>query len=103
MTECTCEHYVVDYSDPEQYHSENVDREGDPKCPVHGCIWAEPTCPDCGHTVPIVHSRGREELHWARHAVTGSLTSSDGPECENSGSEWEDEGTTSWTPGNQGW
>lgn len=35
MAECTCEHYVVDYSDPERYHPENVDREDDPSCPVH--------------------------------------------------------------------
>jgi len=33
---CTCQHYVVDYSDPERYHDENVDREDDPNCPVHG-------------------------------------------------------------------
>lgn len=33
---CTCRFYVVDYSDPERYHQENVDREGDPNCPFHG-------------------------------------------------------------------
>jgi hypothetical protein len=33
---CTCTHYVVDHSDPEPYHPENVDREDDPNCPVHG-------------------------------------------------------------------
>lgn len=33
---CTCTFYVVDYSDPERYHPENVDREGDPSCPFHG-------------------------------------------------------------------
>lgn len=33
---CTCAHYVVDYSDPERYHPENVDVEDDPNCPVHG-------------------------------------------------------------------
>lgn len=34
--QCTCQHYVVDYSDPERYHPENVDREDDPACPIHG-------------------------------------------------------------------
>lgn len=34
-TTCTCERYVVDYSDPERYHPENMDREDDPNCPVH--------------------------------------------------------------------
>lgn len=63
----------------------------------------EPTCPECGHEVPVVSSRGRESLHWARHTVTGSLTSSDGPECENSGDDWEDPRVTDWTPGNQSW
>lgn len=62
-----------------------------------------PTCPECGHDVPIVSSRDREGLHWARHTVTGSLTSSDGPECENSGDDWEDPRVTDWTPGNQSW
>ena len=33
--DCTCTYYVVDYSDPERYHQENVDREDDPRCPVH--------------------------------------------------------------------
>lgn len=33
---CTCTRYVVDYSDPERYHPENVDREDDPRCPIHG-------------------------------------------------------------------
>lgn len=33
---CICRFYVVDYSDPERYHQENVDREDDPACPVHG-------------------------------------------------------------------
>ena len=32
---CTCPHYVVDFSDPERYHPENLDRELDPNCPVH--------------------------------------------------------------------
>lgn len=32
---CTCSRYVVDYSDPERYHPENMDREEDPACPVH--------------------------------------------------------------------
>lgn len=36
MIECTCTHYVVDYSDPERYHPENVDREDDPGCVLHG-------------------------------------------------------------------
>lgn len=38
VTACTCKHYVVDYSDPERYHPENVDREDDPLCPIHG-VW----------------------------------------------------------------
>lgn len=65
----------------------------------------EPSCSECGHTVPIVHSRDRDGLRWARHTVTGSLTSSDGPECENSGADWEDPdpGLACWTPGNQQW
>lgn len=33
---CTCHHYVVDFSDPERYHPENIDREDDPNCPQHG-------------------------------------------------------------------
>lgn len=40
--ECTCAHYVVDYSDPERYHSENMDREDDPTCPVHGAAVGGP-------------------------------------------------------------
>lgn len=36
MSTCTCPVYVVDYSDPERYHPENLDREDDPRCPVHG-------------------------------------------------------------------
>jgi hypothetical protein len=32
---CTCTYYVVDWSDPEPFHPENVDREPDPGCPVH--------------------------------------------------------------------
>lgn len=36
MSGCTCETYVVDYSDPERYHPENLDREDDPACPEHG-------------------------------------------------------------------
>lgn len=34
--DCTCEVYVVDYSDQERYHPENLDREEDPNCPFHG-------------------------------------------------------------------
>jgi hypothetical protein len=34
--DCTCTVYVIDYSDPERYHPENLDREDDPNCPVHG-------------------------------------------------------------------
>lgn len=34
--ECTCPHYVVDRSDPEPHHPENIDRELDPNCPEHG-------------------------------------------------------------------
>lgn len=34
--QCTCQHYVVDYSDPERHHPENVDREPNPECPEHG-------------------------------------------------------------------
>lgn len=33
---CTCPHYIVDRSDPEPYHPENVERGHDPACPVHG-------------------------------------------------------------------
>jgi len=33
--ECSCSYYVVDYSDPDRFHPENVDRENDPDCPVH--------------------------------------------------------------------
>lgn len=32
---CTCISYIVDHSDPEPLHPENVDRELDPDCPVH--------------------------------------------------------------------
>ncbi|MDD4865591.1 MAG: hypothetical protein PHQ28_00180 [Mycobacterium sp.] len=32
---CVCEHYVVDYSDPERYHPENIDREENPACRIH--------------------------------------------------------------------
>lgn len=35
-TWCTCGHDVVDYSDPDRYHPENVDRDDDPGCPLHG-------------------------------------------------------------------
>jgi hypothetical protein len=34
--DCTCTHYIVDHSDPEPYHPENLDREDDPSCPIHG-------------------------------------------------------------------
>lgn len=68
-----------------------------------GHAGVEPRCPECGHDIPIVFSRDREGLHWARHTVTGSLTSSDGRECESSGDDWEDPGSTGWTPGNQSW
>jgi hypothetical protein len=49
---CTCTRYVVDYSDPERYHPENMDREDDPNCPEHHPVDADPvtfadTC--CGH------------------------------------------------------
>lgn len=33
---CTCAYYVVDHSDPEPWHPENVDREDAPACRVHG-------------------------------------------------------------------
>ena len=36
MTDCTCTFYVVDYSDPERCHPENMDREDNPHCPIHG-------------------------------------------------------------------
>ena len=42
---CTCTSYVVDYSDPDRYHAENIDREDDPACPVHGD--SEPHAPCC--------------------------------------------------------
>ncbi|MFV8176922.1 hypothetical protein [Mycolicibacterium peregrinum] len=48
----------------------------------------EPSCPDCGHTVPICHTSGNEDWHWARHTQTGNLTSGDSPECDNSGKPW---------------
>lgn len=35
-SDCTCQVYVVDHSDPEPHHPENLDREDDPDCPVHG-------------------------------------------------------------------
>jgi len=35
---CTCGRYVVDHSDPEPHHPENLDREDDPDCPVHGVV-----------------------------------------------------------------
>ncbi len=48
--DCTCTWYVVDYSDPERYHPENLDREDDPACPIHGSSL--PTglhaCEGCG-------------------------------------------------------
>lgn len=37
---CTCPHYLVDKSDPEPYHPENVERDEDPNCPVHGQLVA---------------------------------------------------------------
>ena len=39
--DCTCAIYVVDYSDPERYHPENLDRELTPGCPAHdrGIDW----------------------------------------------------------------
>lgn len=61
---CTCTHYVVDHSDPEPYHPENVDRELTPGCPVHddedepcGCVvphprwcaWNGACCDRCTH------------------------------------------------------
>ena len=36
VTACTCAFYVVDYSGPDRYHPENLDREDDPNCPAHG-------------------------------------------------------------------
>lgn len=42
---CTCTHYVVDLSDPDRYHPENVDREDDPGCPVHGIVADPATGP----------------------------------------------------------
>lgn len=37
---CTCETRVVDYSDPERHHHENLDREDTPGCPEHdGIGW----------------------------------------------------------------
>lgn len=52
---CTCQSYVVDYSDPEPYHPENIDTELDPDCPVHGTRGEDDTS-DCpvspeGHSV----------------------------------------------------
>jgi hypothetical protein len=84
-------------------HQRQAPEHSAPEPPEAGHAGIEPTCPECGHAVPIVSSRDREGLHWARHTITGSLTSSDGPECENSGDDWEDPGTTDWTPGNQSW
>lgn len=34
-SDCTCRVYVVDHSDPEPHHPENLDREDDPDCPIH--------------------------------------------------------------------
>jgi protein gp37 len=34
-TACTCARYVVDHSDPEPHHPENVDIEDDPNCLAH--------------------------------------------------------------------
>lgn len=48
----------------------------------------EPDCPDCGHVVPIVHSDNNPQERWARHTLTGNLTSGDAPECDNSGKPW---------------
>lgn len=51
--ECTCQHYVVDYSDPEPLHPENVDRELNPECPEHGEILEMEPCETCGHEAHV--------------------------------------------------
>ncbi|SLH41738.1 Uncharacterised protein [Mycobacteroides abscessus subsp. massiliense] len=85
-------------------HPASVENPGADESVAEHAGLPEPICPECGHTVPIVFSRDREGLHWARHTIAGSLTAPRGAqECDNSGSEWEDPKLTSWTPGNQGW
>lgn len=34
-TACTCPRYIIDHSDPDRYHPENVELDDDPDCPAH--------------------------------------------------------------------
>ena len=87
--DCTCAIYVVDYSDPERYHPENLDRELTPGCPAHdrGIDWvicggesgpdARPMHPDWARSlrdqcinagVPFLFKQWGE---WAPHRLDG--------------------------------